>query len=367
MTSSGRHVPESKGEATIAFLPYASRREENGFGELSDVLDFKLATQYLGTALPISLKHAVVDAFRHSHSFLEHASNIDAMMQHWIAAASTLPYTDDVGESVVDTLLQMAFRDDLRSHIPVEAWNWLKKRPVLSPNCEGLKFGTSLEVFRAVREVGDLELIVSYLLVVWSKWSQSHPDGFTAVLEFIRSGLQGIEGAGYHGDLIQRLDDVLSQIKLESPAPPEAADNISWYTEFRRALEEVNKEARRMLTCTSHGVLACFYLLTYLCAYRISIYSHECASSFILVMYRPITSFSNSRMGFYNTGSLANLDYDVMFVFIGINTTDIFFITGRYFLFPSLILARQTVVPSPVGLPVVQSFNPALGVGSRVW
>lgn len=179
-------------------------------------------------------------------------------MQCWIAAASTLPYTDDVGESVVDTLLQMAFQDGLRSHIPVEAWSWLKKRPVLRPDCQGLKFGASLEVFEAVREVGDLELITSYLFVVWSKWSHSHPKGFTAALEFIRSGLRGIEGAGYHADLIQRLDDVLSQINSDSPPPPQAADSVSWYTEFRKALKEVNREAMKMMTCTSPSVFVAF-------------------------------------------------------------------------------------------------------------
>lgn len=175
-------------------------------------------------------------------------------MHHWIAAASSLPYTDDVGEGVVDTLLQMAFQDGLRPHIPVEAWNWLKKRPVLGPDCQGLKFGASPQVFEAVRVVGDLELITSYLFVVWSKWSHSHPEGFMAVLEFIRSGLRGVEGAGYHGDLIQRLDDVLSQIDSDSPPPQEAADSVSWYTEFRKALKEVNKEATKMLSGMSSGV-----------------------------------------------------------------------------------------------------------------
>ena len=244
------------GDATIAFLPYASRQEENGVGKLSDVLfctakfsppssriphwTFKLA-RYLETVLPISLKRAAVDAFRHSHSLLEHSSNIGAIMQRWIEAASMLPYTDDVGESVVDTLLQMAFRDGLRRHIPVEAWGWLKKRPILHPKCQGLKFGASPEVFQSVREVGDLELVTSYLFIVWSKWGWSYPEGSIAVLEFIRSGLRGVEGAGYRADLIQRLDDVISQMHSDSSTSPEVAGYIALYTEFKTALEGANE------------------------------------------------------------------------------------------------------------------------------
>ena len=233
----------------------------------------------LGTVIPTPLKYAVVDAFRHSHSFLGHASTIGTIMQHWITAASTLPYTNDLCESVVDTLLQMAFQDNLRPHIPVEAWDWLKKRPVLRPNCQGLKFGASLEVFQSVQEVGDLELITSYLFVVWSKWSWAYPEGFTAMLEFIRSGLLGIEGLGYREDLVQRLDDVLSQMNSGSPTPPEAADNASWYTELRTALEEVNEEAMKMQTGMSPEVFGCFCLLTCMCVDRISLHSHGCASS----------------------------------------------------------------------------------------
>ena len=197
------------------------------------------------TALPISLKYAFLDAFRHSHSFLEHSSNVNSMLQRWIAAASTLPYTDDVCEGVVDTLLRMSFQDELRQHIPAEAWDWLKKRPVLGPNCQGLKYGASLDAFQTVRKTGNLELITSYLFVVWSKWSWSYPDGCTAVLEFIRSGLRGVEGMGYRADLIKRLNAVLSQMDSDPSPPPEAADNASWYAQFRTALEEGNKGARR--------------------------------------------------------------------------------------------------------------------------
>jgi hypothetical protein len=74
-----------------------------------------------------------LDAFRDRHWFLKHASDIGAMMRLWITAASALPYTDEVGERVVDALLGMATRDNLRPHIPVVAWDWLNKRPDLSP------------------------------------------------------------------------------------------------------------------------------------------------------------------------------------------------------------------------------------------
>lgn len=208
--------------------------------------------------LPISLKRAVVDAFQHSHSLLSHASDTSAMMQHWIAAASTLPYTNDIGESVVDTLLRITFRDDLRPHIPAVAWEWLKKRPVLGPDCQGLKVGASLEVFQSVREFGDLELITSYFFIVWSEWSRCYPSGCTAMLEFIRTELRGVEGVGYHADLIQRLNDALSQTDSNSPASPEAAKNISCHTEFRKALEEVNEEAGGTLTGMSPAFSTAF-------------------------------------------------------------------------------------------------------------
>lgn len=226
--------------------------------------DLKPAIQHSKIVLPISLKYAVLNAFRHSHQFLEYASNIDSMMQHWIATASALHYTDDVGESVVDTLLRMAFRDGLRQHIPVDAWDWLKKRPDLRPDHRGLKFRTNLQVFEAVLEVGDLELIISYLSIVWSrKWSWSYPEGFTVVLGFIRSGLRGIGGVGYQEDLIKRLDDVLSQMNSDSSTSSEAADDVLWYTEFRTALREVNEEAVKTLTGMSLGVFGRSCLLNY--------------------------------------------------------------------------------------------------------
>lgn len=38
----------------------------------------------------------------------------------WAAAASALPYTEEIGSSVVNALLQIASVDSLRPHIPTE-------------------------------------------------------------------------------------------------------------------------------------------------------------------------------------------------------------------------------------------------------
>ena len=55
----------------------------------------------------------------------------------WAAAALTVPQTEEVGQSVADTLLQIACQDHLRPFIPVEIWALLKKRPSLPPRCRG--------------------------------------------------------------------------------------------------------------------------------------------------------------------------------------------------------------------------------------
>ena len=236
-----------------------------------------------GTVLPLSLKYAVVSAFRCSHSFLEYAGNIDAMMQLWMMAASAFPYADDVCESVVDTLLQMASNNNLRPHIPVVAWEWLRRRPILHPGCHGLKFGASFPVFQLVRDLGDLEIITSYLYIVWSEWSWFYPEGCAAMLDFIWAGFRGIGRIRHQTVLIQRLDDVLSQATPDSPISPEAAGDVLWYREFREALVEMNEEAMEIIGGLSPRAIALF-LYANVYAYRISLHFHVCSSPSLSVV-----------------------------------------------------------------------------------
>lgn len=197
---------------------------------------FQPATQF-SEGPPISLKYAILDAFRCSPMFLQHARDIGAIMELWLAAASALPYTDTIGQGVVDTLLQMASNYKLRSHIPVLAWHWLKRQPVLGPDCQGLKCGTTLSaVVLMVRNLQDAGLFTSYLLVVWSEWSDLDELGCRQILHLIRGELCGAGAAGYRADLIKRLDYILAQLGSRS-------SKKQWYEEFRRVLLEVDEEA----------------------------------------------------------------------------------------------------------------------------
>ena len=168
--------------------------------------------------------------------FLRHAKDIGAIMELWLAAASVVPYTDNIGQSVVDTLLQMASNYKLRSHIPVTAWHWLRRQPVLGPDCQGLKCGATLSaVVFMIRNLQDVGLITSYLLVVWSEWSDLDDLGCRWILRLIRGELCGAGAAGHRADLIKRLDYILSQLGSRS-------NKRQWYEEFRRALLDVDEE-----------------------------------------------------------------------------------------------------------------------------
>ena len=173
----------------------------------------------------------------------------------WAAAASAVSYTEEVGRSVVDTLLHIASVDSLRPHIPIDIWAWLKNQPSLPPECSGRSRGSSGDVVRQVRALRDVEILKSYLVLIWSEWDclDSQESGGLEVMQVsIREDLSGIEMWRHREDLIKRLDDILEQLDggldgLKQNKPGLKTDHISravtQYSGLRRVLREVDAEA----------------------------------------------------------------------------------------------------------------------------
>ena len=233
-------------------------------------LDFRTYYSIIGAALPISLKYVTLGAFQRRPRFLTDGSDVGTMMRHWIAAASELPGTHDVCVSVVDTLLQAACEDELRPHIPLAAWEWLKKRPVL-PRGSSVLVGGQEEILRTVQALGDIRLITSYLLVIWSEWNVLDDDDNEGMQRLIREELNGIHGVGYRTDLIRRLDYVLLQLYhgkggYSGFRSRGANDRLlsqakQLYEGFRRELLELDEGATKTLAGMLPRVVPGFCLL----------------------------------------------------------------------------------------------------------
>jgi len=169
------------------------------------------------------------------------------MMQLWLKAASALPYTDDVGGCVVVSLSNMASSDELLSHIPMVAWDWLNKRPVLSPEFVALLPRINESMVQAIQQLGGGELIVSYLHVFWSEEHKIWHRDMSVMRRLIREELGGIGATGHRTDLIRRLDYVVLQLD-QGQGKPSARRR---YEGLRRELLMVDEEAMRILTGTS--------------------------------------------------------------------------------------------------------------------
>lgn len=91
------------------------------------------------------------------------ALNNTVAVTRWAAAASAVSYTEVVGASVVHTLFQIALIRILRPYIPIKAWGWLKRQPSLYL---GLKVGWTYHIISCVRELGDVDILKSYLLLL---------------------------------------------------------------------------------------------------------------------------------------------------------------------------------------------------------
>jgi len=172
---------EAKRKAITALLPYALQKERDGQPEMFDTFihtvraskdrDF---TWYCIGQCASRIPHetsarAIVLVLPYIR--WRRLTAREDLIQRWAAAASEVPCTEEVAQSVVDTLLQIASQEELIPHIPADAWSWLAKRPSLPPICRGRDVGTRGHVVRAVQALKDIETLKSYFLLVWSEWS----------------------------------------------------------------------------------------------------------------------------------------------------------------------------------------------------
>ena len=131
----------------------------------------------------------------------------------WASAALAVSYTEELGRSVVDSLLCIASNDLRQPFIPVDIWAWLKKRPSLPPMCTGRYLGTKDHIVRRVRELGNVELLESYFLLVWSEWDSVYSThGLSEMHISIREDFGGIGMWRHREILIKRLDHVLGEL-----------------------------------------------------------------------------------------------------------------------------------------------------------
>ena len=197
------------------------------------------------------------------------------LLTKWAVATSEVPYTEEIGWSVVDVLFHVSMFSSLRSRIPVGVWGWLEKRPPLPPKCYGRRFGTEDSVIRHVRSLGNFNILKSYLLLVWSEWDRPWPTGFSLTCAIIRGEFGGIEMKRHREDLIKHLDHVLGQLDqgleyLRQQKPLLSAyiflEAKEEYGKIREVLLDVDRGAAGTQTRTSPGMFILLAWLTHTCA-----------------------------------------------------------------------------------------------------
>ena len=212
---------QSKRKAITAFLPYAIRQERDGRSGTLDAFlhvarasnDRQFVWRRIGSITPALLSEASPRALvLVSPHILRYGLTVEGdLVLQWATATSTVPYSEEVCQSVVDTLLQIASVDRLLPYIGVALWSWLTRRPSLPPVCFGRFIGSSPHIFKAVHALKDAEILKSYLFLVWSEWDtpRGEDEDFDEVCGSIRRNFMRTE---HQTELVQRLDHVLGQL-----------------------------------------------------------------------------------------------------------------------------------------------------------
>ena len=315
---------ESKRKATTAFFPYAVWQERDGECRMVDAFLAVAKASRSGEFMWKAIGPFVTTLFEEASSpnrvitFVSPYVRWDTWnfnknaVTRWAEAASAIPYTDMVGRCVVEALLEIAFINSLRPHVPVGIWAWLKKQPPLPPVCFGRFKGTTRGVVRGVRALGNVEILKSYLLLVWSEWDCVDLGGFTEMCTSIREDFSGIGMGRHRHGLVVRLDHLLRQLSWGlgyiRQHNPHCGDDSVWiaksqYGKLKQLLLEMDKEALGILTRMPPALLNPFDLLTprgctQIPARRSSVPSlshvHSCTSA-ALASHLPTPQFVRSR------------------------------------------------------------------------
>lgn len=194
------------------------------------------------------------------HIYWGDISHGERAVVRWAVAVSAVPDTEETGQSVVDTLLQISDLSSLRPHIPVDTWAWLMKVSSLPPVCHGRTVASWPDVVRHVRGLGDIEILKAYFHLVWSEWDYIYRLGFEEMETSIRADFAGIGMWGHRKDLMKRLDCVLGQLGrgleyLNKHDPRidryHVRTALRQYTRLKEVLMEVDREAMETLTGAS--------------------------------------------------------------------------------------------------------------------
>ena len=222
------------------------------------------------------------------------------LISKWVSAISAAPHTEEVAQSAVDTLLQIAANPNLRPSIPADAWLCLNRRPSLPPACRGPLWGSGHDIVQAVRGLNDTGIHTSYLILVWSEWNPLDYNSFAEMGISAREDFNGIRMSCHRAELIQRLDHILGELDRRSRhLDVNFEDGESWcekvgpslrvvkdrYGQLRRILQEVDEKAPEILNGMPHSFKIFLCLLTLMDLHRIPIYVHVCNASPM-----PITS-----------------------------------------------------------------------------
>jgi len=295
----------SKYKAITAFFPYAVWQHGPLRAFLRAVRSSKqhgfmwnhirpLIPMLLNEESHLSLKQAAILASPHSQWWK--ASTSEHSIQLFAAAASAIPYTDEVGMSLVDTLLQVASDDSVRSFIPVGMWSWLNKRPSLPPVCWGRRLASSRDVFQIIRTLGDIETLTSFLLLVWSEWDELPFEGLEEMRASILEDLGGIEMWRHREDLLRhlnhilgRLDSGLEHLRQHDPDIDEGdiQRRKDQYGTLRGALLEVDMEAAEMLLREALRLTILFCPLIPIDRHKVPLDVYVCNSSPVSVAACP--------------------------------------------------------------------------------
>jgi len=196
------------------------------------------------------------------------------LVQRWAAAVSAAPHTEEVAQSVVDALLRIASHRELSPHITLDAWSWLKKRPSLPFTCTGRRFGTYSNNVKAVRELKDIEVLKSYLVLVWSEWDAILDEGFDEMHASVCWDFGGI-GMGHHrADLIHRLDHILGQLDRGIEHLKQRVPGVDGQ-KFRKMKNQYGKLRYILLEANARAIAGTSYRVTTLLSILIQTGTHR--------------------------------------------------------------------------------------------